>query len=326
MGESRKSEILRVGLRSRRPVAEVKVPRLETPLVMTMALASFQRIVALPALRLAVGAMLSIASAGACAAAIASQSPWVTSSDSKVRLVSGAVDLDGKRALLAGVQLRMDGGWKTYWRNPGDSGVPPSFDFAGSKNLKHAEVLYPAPRRFADANGTAIGYDDEVTFPVKLTPERDGEPIELRLALNYGLCKTLCVPNDVSVGLELPADAASRPGDAALLEASLARVPKAAAPDALPRIETVTANLDASKPEILVDALFAEKATGTDLFIDAGETFVPVPEPLGPLANGKQRFAVTFGSPKETTAMKGKTLTLTLVSDEGSSETAWIAN
>jgi DsbC/DsbD-like thiol-disulfide interchange protein len=291
-----------------------------------MASAFFQRIAALPELRLAIGATLSIAFAGACAAAIASQSPWVASTDSKVRLVSGAVNLDGKPSLIAGVQLRMDGGWKTYWRNPGDSGVPPSFDFAGSKNLKQAEVLYPAPHRFADANGTAIGYDDEVVFPVKITPERDGEPIELKLALSYGLCKTLCVPNDVSLGLALPADAAWHAGDAPLLEASLARVPKAAAADALPRIEAVTANLDGSRPELLVDALFAPNATGTDLFIDEGETFVPVPKPLGPLANGKQRFAVTFGSPKEAAAIKGKPLTLTLVSDEGSSETAWTAN
>jgi DsbC/DsbD-like thiol-disulfide interchange protein len=291
-----------------------------------MALASFPRIVAAPELRLAVGAMLSIAFAGACAAAITSQSPWVVSTESKVRLVSGAITLDGKSRLIAGVQLRMDGGWKTYWRNPGDSGVPPSFDFAGSKNLKHAEVLFPAPHRFADANGTAIGYDDEVTFPVKITPERDGEPIELRLAFSYGLCKNLCIPNDVSLGLELPADAASHPGDAALLEASLARVPKTPGPDGFPRIEAVTANLEGSQPELLVVALFAPNATGTDLFIDAGETFVPVPEPLGPLADGKQRFAVTFGSPKEAAAVKDKPLNLTLVSDEGSTETTWTAN
>jgi DsbC/DsbD-like thiol-disulfide interchange protein len=296
-------------------------------MVMTMALASFQHIAAPPELRLAIGAMcLSLAFAGACAAAIESQSPWVASADSKVRLVSGGVDLDGQPRLIAGVQLRMDGGWKTYWRNPGDSGVPPSFDFAGSKNLKQAEVLYPAPHRFADANGTAIGYDDEVTFPVKITPERDGQPIELRLALSYGLCKNLCIPNDVSLALELPADAASHPGDAALLEAALARVPKASAPNGLPRIEAVAANLDGPQPELLVDALFASKATGIDLFIDAGETFVPVPKPLGALADGKQRFAVTFASPKEAAAIEGKVLTLTLVSDEGSSETTWTAN
>ena len=65
--------------------------------------------------------------------------------------MSGTVELDGTPALIAGVQLRMDSGWKTYWKNPGDSGVPPSFDWAGSKNLKQAELLYPAPHSFADA-------------------------------------------------------------------------------------------------------------------------------------------------------------------------------
>jgi DsbC/DsbD-like thiol-disulfide interchange protein len=189
--------------------------------------------------------------------------------------------------------------------------------------LKHAELLFPAPRRFADANGTAIGYGDEVTFPVKLTPEREGEPIELKLALDYGLCKDLCIPNNVSLGLMLPADLGK--GDAALLESVLARVPKEALAGALPEITGVNAKLDGEAPELVVDASFPAGATGTDLFIDAGDVFVPVPSPLGPIADGKQRFAVTFASPKEAAALKGKTLALTLVSDQGSTETKWKA-
>jgi DsbC/DsbD-like thiol-disulfide interchange protein len=291
---------------------------------MMIASAFFRRIAA-PSFSLACGAMLSTACAGALLAAISSQSPWIASTHSKVRLVSGTVDLAGKPTLLAGVQLRMDQGWKTYWRVPGDSGVPPSFDWSGSKNLKRAEMLYPAPHRFADANGTAIGYADEVVFPVKLTPEREGEPIELKLAVAYGLCMNLCIPNDVSLGLALSADAALDRGDALLLETFLARVPKPAAPGALPRVEGVAANLDGPKPELLVEALFAPDATGADLFIEAGETFVPVPMPLTPLADGKQRFAVSFASPAEVAAIKGKPLTLTLVSDQGSSETVWKA-
>ena len=117
---------------------------------------------------------------GAAWATIPSASPWIESSNSKARLVSGTVELDGKPTLVAGVQLRMSPDWKTYWRNPGDSGVPPSFNWKGSTNLKRAEVLYPAPHRFADGGGTAIGYDDEVLFPVWITPEREDEPITLK--------------------------------------------------------------------------------------------------------------------------------------------------
>jgi DsbC/DsbD-like thiol-disulfide interchange protein len=288
---------------------------------MTMGFAFFQRVAAHLLVVLAFGAIVGIAAAGAALAAVASASPWIDSTNSKVRLVSGTVDVDGKPTLLAGVQLRMNPGWKTYWKNPGDSGVPPSFDWSGSKNLKHAEVLYPAPHRFADAGGTAMGYDDEVVFPVKLTPEREGEPIVLKLAFDYGLCKDLCVPNDVILGLAL--DANTGKGDALLLEAFLARVPKPAAPGIFPEVKGVEAKLDGDAPELVIDAVFSPGATGTDLFVDAGDVFVPVPLPLGPVADGEQRFAVSFASPSESAAVKGKTLALTLVSNQGSTETLW---
>jgi DsbC/DsbD-like thiol-disulfide interchange protein len=269
----------------------------------------------------ALGAILGIGIAGASLAAVASASPWIDSTNSKVRLVSGTLDLDGAPTILAGIQLRMNPGWKTYWKNPGDSGVPPSFDWAGSKNLKHAEVLYPAPHRFADAGGTAIGYDNEVVFPVKLTPERAGEPIELKLAFAYGLCKDLCIPNDVSLGLTLGADVGK--GDALLLETFLARVPKSARDGDPPFVGHIEAKLDADKPQLVIDAVFPSGATGTDLFIDGGDAFVPVPAPLGPVTDGKQRFAVTFVSAAEAATLKGKSLALILVSDQGSSETVW---
>lgn len=286
-----------------------------------MGFAFFQRVAAHVLVALAFGAIVGIAAAGAALAAVASASPWIDSTNSKVRLVSGTVDVDGKPTLLAGVQLRMNPGWKTYWKNPGDSGVPPSFDWSGSKNLKHAEVLYPAPHRFADAGGTAMGYDDEVVFPVKLTPEREGEPIVLKLAFDYGLCKDLCVPNDVILGLALGANAGK--GDALLLEAFLARVPKPAAPGIFPEVKGAEAKLDGDAPELVIDAVFSPGATGTDLFVDAGDVFVPVPLPLGPVADGEQRFAVSFASPSESAAVKGKTLALTLVSNQGSTETLW---
>ena len=287
-----------------------------------MASAFFQHSAARLSFPLALAATVGVG-VGVALATGNSASPWVTSTNSKVRLVSGTVDVDGAPALLAGIQLRMDPGWKTYWRNPGDSGVPPSFDWTGSKNLKHAEVLYPAPHRFADAGGTAIGYDDQVVFPVKLTPERDGEPIELKLAFAFGLCKDLCIPNDVSLGLTLGGGVGK--GDALLLAGFLARVPKPARDGALPSVSKVEAKLDADQPGLVIDAIFPPGATGTDLFIDGGDVFVPVPMPLGPIADGKQRFAVSFVSPAEAAALKGKTLAVILVSDQGSTETTWRA-
>jgi len=266
------------------------------------------------------GAILGIAAGEAALAGATSSSPWVVSNSSKVRLVSGTGELDDTPALVAGVQLRMDPGWKTYWKNPGDSGVPPSFDWAGSKNLKQAEVLYPAPHSFADASGTAIGYEDEVVFPVKITPERQGEPVELKLNVDYGLCKTLCIPNQANLSIELPAHAAGKAEDP-LLSRFVDLVPKPAETGKLPALGGLEAKLDSTKPELIIDANFADGATGTDLFIEGpGGAFVPVPKPLGPAQNGKQRFVVSFASPAEAEAIRGKPLTLTFVSDEGARE------
>jgi hypothetical protein len=59
--------------------------------------------------------------------------------------------------------------------------------------------------------------------------------------------------------------------------------------------------------------------------IDGGDVFVPPPASLGVPVDGRERFAVTFASPSEAAAIKGKTLRLTLVSDQGSTETMWKA-
>ncbi len=276
------------------------------------------------ALPLVGGAALFIALAAAilsAAAAPPSASPWVAAANAKARLVSGTVDVGGAPALVAGVQLRMDQGWKTYWRTPGDSGVPPSFDWSGSKNLKHAEVLFPAPHRFADGNSTAIGYTQDVVFPVKVVAEHPGEPVELKLALDFGICMDLCIPNTLFLALALPPDGTR--GDALLIESALASVPGPAAADTLPRVVSVEAKLDGTAPELVVEAEFAAAAEDTDLFVEAGDAFVPVPKLLGPLEGGKQRFAVSFKTAGEAEAIKGKPLTLTLVSDRGSTETVW---
>jgi DsbC/DsbD-like thiol-disulfide interchange protein len=252
-------------------------------------------------------------------AASKGESPWAHLVNSKVRIVSGTLDGDGASQLFAGVQLRMDPGWKTYWRNPGDSGVPPTFDWSGSKNIRSVEVLYPMPHRFADANGTAIGYDDEVVFPVKITPERAGEPVTLSLTFEYGLCKDLCIPNTIELRATIPADLGK--GDAWLIDQAYVRVPKPAGPDTLPRLEIVTATLDGPAPRLEVEAMFPNGATGTDLFVTSPDVLVPVPKALGPLQDGKQRFAIAFETPEEAAAVKGKPLTFTLVSDEGASDT-----
>jgi len=185
-------------------------------------------------------------------------------------------------------------------------------------------VLYPAPRRFADASGTAIGYEEEVVFPVIVTPMRPDQPVELKLNLGYGLCKTLCIPNEASLSIELPPQMAAGHGDDLLLTRFVDLVPKPAEPDKLPALGGVEAKLDGANSKLIIYAHFPDGATGTDLFIEApGGAFIPVPNALGPLEGVQQRFVVSFASSAEVAALKGKPLTLTLISDEGAREASW---
>ena len=127
------------------------------------------------------------------AARAADESPWNEDVRSAIRLIAGSSKADDA-VLRAGIEVKLRPGWKTYWRYPGDSGVPPHFDFSGSENLKKADVLYPAPHLFTDETGQSLGYKDTVIFPVVVSPQQAGKPVRLRVKVDYAVCEKLCVP------------------------------------------------------------------------------------------------------------------------------------
>src|SRR5215472_12551872 len=112
-----------------------------------------------------IAAMLLIMAGDAARAADADVSAWDGDAHSAARVIAGARPADRGAALRAGIEIRLQAGWHTYWRYPGDAGVPPRFDFAGSRNLKAVEVRYPAPRRLPEADLDTIGYDRGVILP-----------------------------------------------------------------------------------------------------------------------------------------------------------------
>jgi DsbC/DsbD-like thiol-disulfide interchange protein len=261
----------------------------------------------------------SLTLAPACAAA----SAWVKNANSDSRLVAAPVDHAGPGKLTAGVEIRLGAGWKTYWKNPGDSGVPPSFDWSGSENLSHAEVLYPAPDKFDEAGGVAYGYEDEVVFPVLVTPKDASKPVALKLQLDYGLCKDLCIPAEAKLALTLTPSATADAATTALLDSALAAVPRPAAQGKLPAITKISAELDKAKPELVIDASFPPDSKRADLFVEAADDYVPPAKPEAGAEAGKRRFVVSFPERKLAEALKGKRLTFTLVGDDGARQSEW---
>lgn len=148
-----------------------------------------------------------------------SASPWVQGLHSRVRLIAGG--LEGVQH-LAGIEIALDPGFKTYWRTPGDSGLPPSFDWSGSENVAAVELHWPAPKRQEDAGGVAYVYGGNVVLPVMVTPKERDKPVDLKLAVDYGVCKDICIPARAELSELLPATGAHR----AAIEEALAHVPR----------------------------------------------------------------------------------------------------
>jgi DsbC/DsbD-like thiol-disulfide interchange protein len=151
-------------------------------------------------------------------------SNWDGQAHSAARLIAGAMSKNRDAAFLrAGIEIKLDPGWQTYWRDPGDSGVPPVFDFSGSENVKSVSVLWPAPERFPDgAGGNSIGYRNHVVLPLHVVPAEVAKPTALRLKLEYDVCANICIPVESNLVLNLSGDGAE---DAAIERAEI-RVPR----------------------------------------------------------------------------------------------------
>lgn len=230
---------------------------------------------------------------------------WQGNDKSQLRLIAGPAVWQGKQQLFAGIEIRLAPKWKTYWRTPGDTGIPPDFDWSGSENLEKAEVLYPVPVRFTDPTGTSIGYVAGVTLPVRVTAKDPAKPVTLKLNANYAICYDLCVP--VEAKQKLTIDEGWQTGEGQrnrpLIEMALASVPVPVSDrgdknadkgraDGIGVSRVVKRQGDAPVLEFFVHV--KGEPAGVDLFIEGpGGLYVPTPERRADKASGDEiLFAV----------------------------------
>lgn len=236
---------------------------------------------------------------------------WDGDARSGVRTIAGARSA-GAAYVRAGVEIRLMRGWHTYWRYPGDAGVPPQFSFAGSRNVKHVEVLWPAPERVVDKGSTSIGYSIGVIFPLRIVQHEAGKPGALRLRLQYAICEKLCVPAEGRSELTLASGRASQ--DAALTAAE-GRVPKRLnlGEGGDLSIRSVRRERGADNKERgVVDVA---GPAGVDLFVEGPnqQWALPVPTPVEGAPPGLRRFVFDLDGAPTGESYQGAHLTLTAV-------------
>jgi DsbC/DsbD-like thiol-disulfide interchange protein len=243
----------------------------------------------------------------------ADASAWDGDQRSAVRLVAGGVrDEGGATIQRAGIEIRLGPGWKTYWRYPGDSGVPPRFDFSKSQNVKSVSVRWPAPERITDEGGTSIGYKHDIAFPLDVVPQDAGKPVALSLSIDYAVCEKLCVPAEGKAELTLN----GRQGEPdATLAANEARVPKSATLGQDDALSVRTVKREGT--HVAVDVVYPSGAQ-VELFAEgpAPDWALPVPSPVAGAPAGQQRFAFELDGLPPGMKPEGATLLLTAVAGE----------
>lgn len=225
-------------------------------------------------LPLALAVMLAQGALSVCAEA--GESPWVRAGAAEVRLVSTGPDAASPVGDAA-LEIRLEDGWHTYWRFPGEAGIPTSADFGASTGLAVARLRFPPPERYSDPYATSLIYRDSIVLPIDLAPASGESAPVLRAQVSFGICREICVPGEAS--LELPL-AEGGPDFAARLAISAARAalprPQGEAPPRIagierrqlapaegkPPQETFVIAAELASPDAPVD-LFAEGAQGS---------------------------------------------------------------
>ena len=236
---------------------------------------------------------------------------WQRDTYSAIRLLAGS---RSGAVLLGGIAIQLQPGWKTYWRTPGDSGVPPRFDFSKSDNVEAVTVLWPAPMKFDDgAGGQSLGYKSQVVLPLRIVAKSADKPVVLRAAINYAVCDKLCIPVEANSELSFASVASTEDG---ALSAALDTVPKPANIGD-PNPVTIRDVRRDGKSNVLVDVT-APESKSVSLFVEGPtpDWALPIPKLVEHGPPGVKRFVFELDGLPPGAKPEGAALKFTLVGGE----------
>lgn len=248
-----------------------------------------------------------ITAAFLCGNALASSTQWFEAQGGRIRLVTtGLPDAQGR---LEGIlDIHLDPGWKTYWRDPGDAGVPPQLDVSTSTNINGAEISFPAPQRHDDGYSMWAGYNRSLALPVVFHVGEPAKPVMINADIFLGICETICIPVQAKLSLD-PASDPANTGDAASVAQALQALPAAARPDFGVKI------ISEDDKAIVVEATSPADTSKAEFFLAGGEGY-SFATPKREEKDGKTLFSVeVLDRPIAKPSDNG--LHYTLVTDKG---------
>ncbi|MFQ3623414.1 MAG: protein-disulfide reductase DsbD domain-containing protein, partial [Acetobacteraceae bacterium] len=229
---------------------------------------------------------------------------WARGDKAELRLVSATGSIaPGQEAVRLGLHVRLEEGWKIYWRSPGSAGLPPEVAWEGSDNLAAARLLWPSPKRFELFGLQSFGYAGEVVLPIEARLAAPGEPAALRARVTYLVCREICIPGEALLSLDLAAGPGA-PSDAAHLISRFAgRVPAPA------HAAAITLTAEQAAHGLVVTARSPLPLAAPDLFVET-DGLLDLPAPAVTLSEGG--LLARFQFPRASLPA-GTVATLTLV-------------
>ncbi|SFR97961.1 protein-disulfide reductase DsbD domain-containing protein [Yoonia litorea] len=151
---------------------------------------------------------------------------------------------------VAALQITLKPGWITYWRAPGDAGIPPHMTFTGSREIESVTPLWPTPQVLGDYGMISIGYMNGVTVPLSIDLSPDAGVAEIAGEITIGVCEEICIPVTVAFESLLPLDG----NPDAAITAALASQPVGAAEAG---VQDVTCQVSPSQDGLQLNAAIA---------------------------------------------------------------------
>lgn len=161
--------------------------------------------------------------------AVAASSEWVETEGGRIRVSALEPAADG--TIKAALDIELLPGWKTYWRDPGEAGVPPTFRVDRSQNVQSAEIHFPAPKRIEDAYSVWAGYDYPVVLPITLKQETAGAKSVLEADVFLGICESVCIPFQTRFTLTLDPEQPANSFERRMVTRAFRSLPQAPADD-----------------------------------------------------------------------------------------------
>jgi thiol:disulfide interchange protein len=152
----------------------------------------------------------------------------VTTPQVKAELVAQAPEgVVAGKPLQLGLLIEHQPHWHTYWKNPGDSGLPTTFEWKLPAGFTAGEIEWPTPQKLPIGPLLNYGYEGRLLLPVTVkVPEGfAGDTLAVKLHADWLVCKEVCIPESGEFELAVPARAATA-GHAAEFQAAAARLPQ----------------------------------------------------------------------------------------------------